>query len=84
MGIISWIIMGLIAGAVAKWLMPGKDPGGFFVTMFLGIAGGVLGGYIGTMLGLGKVDGFDLRSFGLAVAGAFVILYLYRVIKARK
>ena len=83
MGIFSWIIMGLLAGAVAKWLMPGKDPGGFFITMILGIAGGIVGGYIGTMLGFGKVDGFNLGSFGLATAGAVLLLFIYRNIKGR-
>ncbi len=81
MGVFSWIIMGLLAGAVAKWLMPGKDPGGFFITMILGIAGGIVGGYIGTMLGFGKVDGFNLGSFGLATAGAVLLLFIYRNIK---
>ncbi|QEQ98099.1 GlsB/YeaQ/YmgE family stress response membrane protein [Neptunomonas concharum] len=83
MGVFSWIIMGLLAGAVAKWLMPGKDPGGFFITMILGIAGGIVGGYIGTMLGFGKVDGFNLGSFGLATAGAVLLLFIYRNIKGR-
>lgn len=81
MGILSWVIMGLIAGALAKWIMPGKDPGGCFLTVILGIAGGVLGGYIGTFLGFGKVDGFNLGSFGLATAGAVLILLIYRKLK---
>lgn len=83
MGILSWIIMGLLAGAVAKWLMPGKDPGGCLITVFLGIGGGIVGGYIGTQLGFGKVDGFNLGSFGLATAGAVLLLYLYRMLKNR-
>ena len=83
MGVFSWIIMVLLSGAVAKWLMPGKDPGGFFITMILGIAGGIVGGYIGTMLGFGKVDGFNLGSFGLATAGAVLLLFIYRNIKGR-
>jgi uncharacterized membrane protein YeaQ/YmgE (transglycosylase-associated protein family) len=81
MGIFSWILMGLLAGAVAKWLMPGKDPGGCFITIILGIAGGVVGGYLGTMLGFGKVDGFNLASFGLATTGAALLLFIYRLIK---
>lgn len=81
MGILSWVVMGLIAGALAKWIMPGKDPGGCLLTMILGIAGGVLGGYIGTFLGFGKVDGFNLGSFGLATAGAVLILFIYRKMK---
>lgn len=83
MGILSWIIMGLLAGAVAKWLMPGKDPGGCLITVLLGIGGGIVGGYIGTQLGFGKVDGFNLGSFGLATAGAVLLLYLYRMLKNR-
>jgi uncharacterized membrane protein YeaQ/YmgE (transglycosylase-associated protein family) len=81
MGIISWIIMGLLAGALAKWLMPGKDPGGCFITMLLGIGGAMVGGFIGTFLGLGKVDGFNLGSFAIATGGAVLILLIYRKMK---
>ena len=81
MGIFSWVIMGLLAGGAAKWLMPGKDPGGCFITIILGIAGGVVGGYIGTRLGFGKVDGFNLVSFGLATTGAVSLLFIYRLIR---
>jgi len=81
MGILSWLIFGLLAGGIAKFLMPGKDPGGYFVTSLIGIAGGMLGGFIGTMLGMGDVTGFDLRSFVLAVGGAFLLLYGYRKLK---
>ena len=63
MGIIAWIIFGLIAGAVAKLLMPGKDPGGIIVTIVIGILGAVLGGFISTALGMGTVSGFNLGSF---------------------
>lgn len=81
MGIFAWIIFGLIAGAIAKLLMPGKDPGGFFVTILIGIAGALVGGYIGTALGLGAVTGFDLGSFVTAILGAVLLLFVYRVIK---
>lgn len=81
MGIFTWVLMGLIAGAVAKWLMPGKDPGGCMITIILGIAGGIVGGYLGTMLGFGKVDGFNLGSFGLATTGAVLLLFIYRLMK---
>lgn len=81
MGILSWIVMGLLAGALAKWLMPGKDPGGCIITILLGIAGGVVGGFIGTQLGFGKVDGFNLGSFALATAGAVLLLFIYRQMK---
>lgn len=59
MGILSWIIFGLIAGILAKWIMPGKDGGGFFMTILLGIVGAVVGGWISTLFGFGKVDGFN-------------------------
>ncbi len=81
MGILSWIVMGLIVGVVAKFIMPGKDPGGFIVTILLGIAGAFVGGYIGSFLGLGEVTGFNLGSLLLAVGGAVVLLILYRVVK---
>ena len=81
MGFLSWIIMGLIVGVLAKWIMPGKDPGGFFVTVLIGIAGAFVGGFIGSLLGLGAVDGFNLGSIALAVVGALVLLWGYRQIK---
>jgi uncharacterized membrane protein YeaQ/YmgE (transglycosylase-associated protein family) len=81
MGWLTWILFGLIAGAIAKWIMPGKDPGGIIITILLGIAGAFVGGWIGTLIGFGSVSGFDLRSFGLAVVGALVLLWLYRMFK---
>jgi uncharacterized membrane protein YeaQ/YmgE (transglycosylase-associated protein family) len=84
MGIISWIVFGLIAGALAKWIMPGKDPGGIIVTILLGVVGAFIGGYLGTLLGLGSVDGFDVRSFFIAVVGAVLLLAVYRMVTGRK
>ncbi len=85
MGIISWIAMGLIVGALAKLIMPGKDPGGFIVTILLGIAGALLGGYIASKLGIGAVSAFDLKSILIATGGAIIILILYRLFfKAKK
>ena len=81
MGIFAWIVFGLIAGAIAKLLMPGKDPGGFIVTPLIGIAGALVGGYIGTALGFGAVTGFDLGSFVTAILGSILLLIVYRVIK---
>ena len=78
MGIISWIVFGLIAGVLAKWIMPGKDPGGCVVTTILGVVGAFVGGYIGTLMGMGTVDGFDIRSFFLAIVGALLLLAIYR------
>ena len=83
MGILAWIVFGLIAGALAKFIMPGKDPGGVIVTILIGIAGAILGGFIGTQLGFGGVSGFDLRSLGIAIVGALVLLWLYRIMKKR-
>ncbi len=80
MGILSWIIFGLIAGILAKWIMPGKDGGGFFMTIILGIVGAVVGGWISTFFG--KVDGFNFGSFAVAVIGAIVVLLIYRKIKS--
>ncbi len=81
MGIISWIILGLLAGAVAKLLMPGKDPGGWIITILLGIAGAFVGGYIGSFVGFGAVDSFSWKSFLLAVGGALILLFAYRLLK---
>lgn len=81
MGILSWIILGLIVGIIAKFFMPGKDPGGIFVTVILGIAGAFVGGYIGSALGLGSVSGFDIRSLLIAVGGSILLLIIYRAIK---
>ena len=84
MGIAGWIVFGLLAGIVAKLLMPGRDPGGCIITMLLGVAGSVVGGLIGTQLHWGKVRGFDIRSFGLAVLGSLVLLIVYRLIAGRR
>ena len=78
MGILSWIFFGLIAGVLAKLIMPGKDPGGFIVTILIGIAGAMVGGFISTALGFGDVSGFDLRSMGIAIGGALLLLFGYR------
>jgi uncharacterized membrane protein YeaQ/YmgE (transglycosylase-associated protein family) len=81
MGYIAWIILGLIVGIIAKFLMPGRDPGGFIITIILGIAGAFVGGFIGKNIGFGSVTGFDLRSLLLAVGGALVLLVVYRFFK---
>ena len=84
MGIIAWIVLGLVAGVLAKILMPGRDPGGIIVTTVIGIAGALVGGFIGTKLGFGDISGFDLRSLAIAVGGAFLLLFVYRVLKGRR
>ena len=81
MGIIAWIVFGLIAGLIAKWIMPGNDPGGFIVTILIGIAGAVIGGFIGSAIGFGGVDGFDFRSFLVAIGGALLLLWIYRMVR---
>jgi uncharacterized membrane protein YeaQ/YmgE (transglycosylase-associated protein family) len=81
MGILSWIVMGLIAGVLAKFIMPGKDPGGIIITILIGIAGAFLGGFIGSLVGLGAVSGFNVGSFLLAIGGAVLLLIIYRAIK---
>lgn len=84
MGILSWILMGLIVGVIAKLVMPGPDPGGIFITILLGIGGAFVGGYVGSFLGLGSVTGFNLGSLLLAVGGAVLILILYRTIRKKR
>lgn len=81
MGIFSWIIMGLIVGVLAKFVLPGRDPGGLVVTILLGIAGAFVGGFVGSRIGIGSVTGFNLGSILLATGGAVALLILYRVIK---
>jgi uncharacterized membrane protein YeaQ/YmgE (transglycosylase-associated protein family) len=81
MGIITWIIFGLLAGLVAKFIMPGKDPGGVIITILIGIAGALVGGFIATSLGYGSVDGFNLGSFIIAVLGSIILLFAYRLIR---
>jgi uncharacterized membrane protein YeaQ/YmgE (transglycosylase-associated protein family) len=79
-GILLWALFGLIAGAIAKFVMPGKGPGGILVTIALGIVGAVVGGFVGTQLGFGDVSGFDLRSMLLAVGGGVLVLLLYGLV----
>ena len=83
MGIFSWIIMGLVVGVIAKLLMPGNDPGGFIVTILLGVAGALLGGFLGTYFNWGDVTGFNMVSLLLAVGGALLLLILYRLLVRR-
>ena len=82
MGWLAWIVFGLIAGIVAKFLMPGRDPGGFIVTILIGIAGAVIGGFISSFLGFGAISGFDIRSMIIAVLGAILLLFVYRRLRA--
>jgi len=77
MGIVLWIVFGLIAGVIAKFLMPGKQPGGIVLTILLGIVGAVVGGFIATQLGLGDVNSFNLQSMAIAVGGALLVLVVW-------
>jgi uncharacterized membrane protein YeaQ/YmgE (transglycosylase-associated protein family) len=78
MGILAWILMGLLAGVVAKWLMPGKGPAGWIWTILLGIAGALVGGFVGThLLEWGTVDSFNPRSIALAIGGSVLVLFVY-------
>lgn len=83
MDIIIWIILGLVAGILGKMIMPGKDPGGFIITILLGIAGAFVGGWLGSLLGLGTTGGFSIGSIIIATIGAIVLLFIYRMIKKR-
>lgn len=77
MGIIGWIVLGLLAGALAKMLMPGDQRGGCLLTTILGIVGALIGGFIGQALGYGGVQEFSLASLGWAVAGSFLVLLVF-------
>jgi uncharacterized membrane protein YeaQ/YmgE (transglycosylase-associated protein family) len=85
MSIIAWIVIGLLAGAIAKALMPGKDPGGIIVTMLIGVAGGLLGGFLGKVIfGVDSIDGFfDLSTWIAAIVGSVILLALYRLFTSR-
>ena len=82
MGILSWILFGLVVGIIAKLLMPGRDPGGFIVTILLGIAGALLGGFIGRAMGFyGENQG---AGWIMSILGAIVLLALYRMVAGRR
>jgi len=81
MGLLSWLILGFVVGVIAKFLMPGKDPGGFVITIILGIAGAFLGGFISSRTGFGTVSGFDPRSLLIAAGVAILLLAVYLAFK---
>ncbi|MFE2876390.1 GlsB/YeaQ/YmgE family stress response membrane protein [Streptomyces roseus] len=86
MGIIAWILIGLLAGLIAKAIMPGKDPGGIIITTLIGIAGGLLGGWLGKVIfGVDSIDGFfDLSTWIAAIIGSVILLALYRLTLGRR
>ncbi len=81
MNFISWLVLGAVAGALAKWLMPGRDGGGWIMTILLGIAGAFTGGYLGSFLGLGTTGELSVAGIATATAGAFVLLFIVRLIR---
>ncbi len=80
MGILSWVLLGLVAGALAKFILPGRQPGGCLVTIGIGILGAVIGGFLGGFIGLGKVESFDLGGILIATVGAIVLLVVWGMI----
>ena len=86
MGIIGWILLGLIAGAIAKALLPGNDPGGMIVTLIIGIIGALLGGFVARALGLGDPidECFDVSTWLAAIIGSVVLLAIYRAVVGRR
>ncbi|MGW1990406.1 GlsB/YeaQ/YmgE family stress response membrane protein [Embleya sp. NPDC001921] len=85
MGILAWIILGLIAGVIAKLLLPGRDPGGCLITILIGVAGAALGGWIAAEVFDRPFEKqfFDLKTWGAAIGGSLILLILYRVIFGR-
>ena len=84
MGILTWIIVGLIAGALGKLIMPGDDPGGIIVTIILGIVGAFVGGFVFGLFGGAGVTGFNLGSLLVATVGAIIVLAIYRAVVGRR
>ena len=85
MGILGWIVLGLVVGALAKLIMPGDDPGGVIVTGLLGVVGALLGGFVGRALfGAGLGEFFDLRTWVLALVGSLIVLGIYRLVTRRR
>lgn len=82
MGLIAWIVLGLIAGLIAKAIMPGKDPSGCIITIIIGIVGALLGGFLSTFFGFGGLSGgLDWRNLIIATIGAIVLLAIWRMIR---
>ncbi len=84
MGILSWLVIGLLAGALARFLLPGKQRMGCFATTAVGVLGGLLGGFLATLLGFGGISGFDLRSLAIATAVALLLLVVFGIGSGRR
>ena len=82
MGILGWILFGLVVGALAKLVMPGKDPGGIIVTMLIGVAGSLIATFLGRMLGMYRTG--ESAGFIMSVLGAILLLWVYRKVVARR
>jgi uncharacterized membrane protein YeaQ/YmgE (transglycosylase-associated protein family) len=81
-GMLPWIVLGLMAGVIGRLFMPERQPGGFVLTIIIGIVGAIIGGYTGSLVGFGGISDFDFRSFVVAIAGATLLLLLcYKAIK---
>ena len=83
MGIITWIIVGLIAGMLGKLIMPGDDPGGIIVTILIWVAGAFVGGFVFSLFGGSGVTGFNIGSIVVATIGAIILLAIYRMVASR-
>ena len=83
MGILAWIVVGLIAGVLAKLIMPGDDPGGIIVTIIIGIVGALVGGFVVQLLGGTGLTGFSIWSILVATLGAIILLAVYRLVAPR-
>lgn len=83
MGLLSWVVFGLVTGAIARFFVPGSGVYGLVVTAVLGVVGALVGGFIGAQLGIGGIDGFDLRSIAIAVGGSVILLLGYRAVGRR-
>ena len=83
MGLLSWVVFGLVTGAIARFFVPGSGAYGLVVTAVIGVVGALLGGFIGTQLGIGAIDGFDLQSIAVAVGGSVILLLGYRAVNRR-
>jgi uncharacterized membrane protein YeaQ/YmgE (transglycosylase-associated protein family) len=82
MSVLGWILFGLVVGVVGKLLMPGRDPGGFILTILLGIAGALLGGFVGQSLGFYQPG--EPAGFVMAVLGSIILLLIYRLVIGRR
>lgn len=84
MGILLWIIFGIIVGAIARWIVPGEGPGGILGDLIVGIIGAVIGGWLWSLFGHTGVTGFNIGSFITAIVGAVVLLWIIRAVSGRR